>query len=169
MRALATLALLVAPLLGQQASYSFFGQGCPQGEPPFRVIGVPRLGGTFAVETNGSCRGLCLDGGVEYWVLTGVSNTRMGTLPLPFDTSVFTGQYGAYFTRFCGFLRTSMDSVIWTPAASQGPVQVVFTVPNNPGLLGMSFYQQVLGYTWSSWVWQAGFALSRGGHGVIGT
>ena len=33
----------------QQASYTFFGQGCAQGEPHFNVIGVPGVIDTRAL------------------------------------------------------------------------------------------------------------------------
>ena len=90
---LGSLLLLATSAQAQQASYTFFGswQGCPTGEPHFNVIGVPRIGGSFVVETEASCHGSCgVASGYETWIFTGVSNTRFGSWHLPFDLNVFS-------------------------------------------------------------------------------
>ena len=127
-----------ASATAQQASYTHFGQGCSNGEPPFAVVGLPRIGGSFVVRTFASCHGLCLDGGIETWVLTGFSNTRFGAVALPFDLSSFG-------PRFCGPLLTSIEVMDWTPRqpGPSGLAEVVFRVPNDQALVGLSFYQQV--------------------------
>lgn len=158
--------LLVAGTAGaQQASYGYFGQGCPTGEPHFSVVGVPRIGGSFVVLAPDSCRGGCVDGGTESWVLTGFSDTQFGGIPLPFDLRNLD-------PRMCGPLLTSVEVMHWTPRnlGPSGFAEVVFRVPNDSALSGVSFYQQVFTYYWS---WWGGFRewwyTSRGGHGVIGS
>ena len=138
---------LCAPVTSQLANYRIVGTGCTTGRitltigpVPLSVQGVPRLGSSFTVVTEGTA-----DYPFGRWrqvfLITGVSNTSSGGLRLPFDISIlFPGQ------PYCGLLRTSPEVVIWVPRVRdyRTPARIPFQVPNVPALAGSRFFQQVL-------------------------
>jgi hypothetical protein len=163
---------LAFPLAAQQASYTIVGASCTTGRisaqigpVPLRAIGTPRLGTTFSIETE-STASYPWGNRRTVLLLTGVSNTAAGGVPLPFDISVLSPN-----EPFCGQLRTSLEVIETLPRQTTHatPSQVHFTVPNAPWLLGATFFQQVLsietttfGPPFRSW------ALSAGGQAIIG-
>jgi hypothetical protein len=155
------LAALAAPVIpAQAASYTFFGEACGNSFLPFVVQDPPRLGQRFVVESGVSCNGGCADGSVDYFFLTGDSNVSFRGMPLPFDLTRIGLQV-------CGLLRVSVLHVAMTQGANQHDRgTVAYPIPNDPCLLGASFYQQVLVVSCSDG--ECNRFLSRGGHGVIG-
>jgi hypothetical protein len=169
--AAAVLALCLAPA-AQTAAYTIVGSGCSTGRitpflgpVPFTVQGLPRLGSTFTIATEGSTS---YPWGTRRIVvlITGLSNTSAGGAPLPFDIStLFPGQ------PVCGLLRTSPEIVtrVASVAHFQDPVHISFAVPNDPALAGARFYQQALSRESSTFGPPFGaISLSAGGEATIG-
>jgi hypothetical protein len=150
-----------ASALAQAGSYSFFGTGCGFSPVPFGVTGVPSLGQRFVVESGVSDGGGCADGCVDHYLLTGDSNLSFRGLPLPFDLMNLG-------LPACGLLRVSIVHVTPTVGVNvRGRGEVVFSIPNDVGLLGVRFYQQVL--STSCGMYGCTWRFSNGGVGVIGT
>ena len=155
---LAAVLLLPAALSAQTASYTFFGPSCTTRNVHFKVFGTPRIGQSFQIEAPAVFSRGDFAGGA--WITTGPTR-----LSRPLDISVLTRPGHS----FCGFLLTSISILHPTPYVwSGGNVKVTYPVPNDRSLLGLRFYQQVLGWEWKH---NQGYryTLSRGGHGVIGT
>ena len=148
-----------------QASYTVFGSSCLTVD--LTPVAPPRLGQALQLSVPSGWYG-ANGGSSSSFLLTGASSTNFAGLPLPFDTSrIRSLEY-----QFCGFLYTSITVVTplpgWRAYSRATPVALTMLIPNDPALLGTSFYQQVL-------QWYAGgplapvLSLGRGGHGVIGT
>lgn len=158
------LSILATAFLGQRlpaqaASYTYFGTGyCST--PSFTVTGLPTLGGTFVVQTEGSYGGFFGVGTSR--IITGFSSQSWGGVSLPYSIPGF----------FCGPLLVSVDFVLPVPTASPGTlVSIPFTVPNDAALLGASFYQQVVLISQNCFKMGCGPPyprFTRGGQGVIG-
>ena len=166
-------ALLVgASVFAQSASYSLAGTACTTGRlnpavgpVPFSVRGVPRLGSSFTIVTEGTA-GYPWGVRRQVFLITGVSNTMSGGVALPFDISTLNpGQ------PWCGELRTSPEVTTRVPTVRPYtmPAQVTIAVPNVVSLAGTRFYQQVVSIEFSSFgpPFRA-VALSQGGQGTIG-
>lgn len=147
------LLLSATSLYAQSASYTFFGSACTSGHRisplaavPISVSGLPRLGSSFDVITECSARYPWGNSRTVYLV-TGLSDTSLGGIPLPFDISVI--QPGS---PYCGFLLTSMELVMRVPTQGDylAPAAMRFTIPNNPQLLGVTVFQQVLSFEYST-------------------
>lgn len=167
------LAFALAPsLLAQAASYTIVGTSCTTGRisghigpVPLRNIGLPRLGTTFSIETE-STASYPWGNRRTVLLLTGISNTSVGGVPLPFDISVL-----APTEPFCGQLRTSMEFTATLPRQSDHttPSRIDFQVPNTPSMIGVRLFQQVL--SMESTTFGPPFrsvALSAGGEARIG-
>jgi hypothetical protein len=101
----------VGSLSAQNASYNIVGSGCRLGPTPgvvpFSVQGLPRLGSTFTVITEGS--GRYVWGGWRMTsIMIGLSNTSAGGFSLPFDIRQLFPNRRFY----CGILRTSTEAMI---------------------------------------------------------
>jgi hypothetical protein len=163
---LLAVALLAAAASAQSAAYTHFGTDCasPNWTPVwFQAIGLPRPGTTFHVETEASSANP--GSATTTFLCTGVSRTSYGSMQLPFDvTALNTGGI-----TFCGLLYVSCDAVYWLPrVVSTRPVllQVPFPVPNDPRLLGATFYQQVVQHVRTAQ--RSDFYLSRAGEILVG-
>jgi hypothetical protein len=149
-------------LSGQSGSYGFLGTDCKNNTVPafhFRNIGLPKIGKNFWIETNPSLNPPSALW--RYFLVTGVSNKRFGSLKLPFSIQGLSGVGRV----FCGTLWNSMDLMQMVPVATK-PVRTSFAIPNNRSFLGLRFYQQVLLYR--SDPFEITVALSKGGVGRIG-
>ncbi len=163
--ALAATLFVPATLTAQAASYSYVGKGAancfvPPPTPTLVAMGLPKIGSTtFGIQVDVSwVSGVYRSFGL---LLTGFSNTSYGGLTLPFDISVLSFIYR-------GLLRNSIEIIQPVPVDNLGRfVTIPFPIPNDNGLLGFSFYQQVY-VQQISWLCMRN-TLSRGGHGVIGT
>ena len=163
---------LCAPATSQLASYRITGTGCTTGRltltigpVPLSVQGVPRLGSSFTLVTEGTAD-YPWGRWRQVYLITGVSNTSSGGIRLPFDIStLFPGQ------PYCGLLRTSPEVVFYVPRVRdyRTPVRITFQVPNVPALAGWRFFQQVMSIERSAFgpPFRA-LALSAGGEGTIG-
>ena len=165
-------ALVAREPTAQTASYAFSGTGCTggrllrtMGPVPLSVRGLPRIGQTFEVLSEGS-HSYIWDANRLTFLLTGVSNTSANGFPLPVDISqFFPGE------PYCGLLRTSADISVRMPFTNDplALVSLSISIPNAPALLGVGFYQQVL--SWERTTFGPPFraaSLSRGGIGTIG-
>lgn len=154
------LTMFAVPAAAQSGSYSFFGGGCTASTVPFYAPAVPRLGQRFAVESGVSDGEGCADGCTNYYVLTGDSSASFRGVPLPLDLTPFG-------LPTCGLLRVSVLHVARTQGSNARNLgEVVFPIPNDLGLLGVTFFQQVL--VVSCGMCGCSRLLSRGGVGVIG-
>jgi len=151
---------LVHAAPAQTASYSYFGAGCVS--PPFTVTGLPTLGGSFSVTTWPSWGTPGFFGSSFSVIVTGFSNQSWNGVALPY----------AYPTANpCGSLLVSPDFILTVPATGGTLVSMSFTIPSEPSLLGLAFYQQVA-RLWSSCS-KMGCSgpfvhFTPGGEGVIG-
>ncbi len=152
--------ILLTPMLSAQtASYSYFGTGY-SATPPFLVTGTPTLGGTITVQTHGTYSGLFEIG--QSVLIIGISDEIWGPLSLPFN-----------LTGVGGPLLVSVDLLIPVPTALYPAtlVSIPVAIPNDPILLGLHFYQQVVQVHQTCFKFgcsPATVSLTRGGHGVIG-
>ena len=171
LRAALTLSLLLPALAAQTASYTFSGTACTTGRlstqigaVPMAVQGLPRPGQWFDIVTESSAS-YPWGNTRTVFVLTGVSNTNLGGLPLPFDLALLRPG-----SPDCGLLSTSCELVTRAPRADyQTQVAVRFDVPNSAALLGLVLYQQVLSIETSTFGPPfSSMALSRLGRGVVG-
>ena len=156
----------------QSASYRIVGTPCTTGRltsgvgpVPLSVRGLPRIGTSFTVVTEGSAR-YPWGSSRAVFLFTGFSNTSAGGLRLPFDVStLFPGE------PFCGLLRTSAELRMPLPLVRdyRQAVGISFTIPNDRTLIGIRFFQQVMSLERSSFgpPFRAG-SLSAGGEAVIG-
>lgn len=169
---LAAFLALAPSLTAQAASYTIVGTSCTTGRisaqigpVPLRNIGLPRLGATFSIETE-STASYPWGNRRTVLLLSGVSNTSAGGVPLPFDISVLSPT-----EPFCGLLRTSMEFIATLPRQSDHttPSRIDFQVPNTPSMIGVRLFQQVLSI--ESTTFGPPFrsmALSAGGEARIG-
>lgn len=173
-------ALLGSAPAGAQGSYTTFGRAdachCPASNTeavPFLVGEPPRVGQAFIVLLYQPCTAPA--GSVV--LLTGASRAQWGSIALPFDPGGIPCGAGC---TWCGKLLVSIDAVsvascpctddVLIPCAGPTATRwcndgyVAFAIPNDPRLVGASFYQQILVTD------RAGnrMLLSAGGHGVIG-
>lgn len=124
----------------QQGTVTYYGAPCFFPTTPFQVIGEPKIGATFFVETNASYRYRTTE---TYWVLAGISDRRIGSTPLPIDLTLWSSAG----TLFCGTLLQSSEVILPGPIGPSGtPVQVPFPVPFSQVLVGSTIYLQVLGH-----------------------
>ena len=158
--------MLATPLAAQTASYSYIDQKAPYANPAFgpllTAVNLPKVGTTFKVQvphpyTIGFIGPFLPYLSVDFYLALGVSNPN---LPIP---------------GMSGYLFTSAEIVLTAFPNTSGPVVTMsFPIPNSPQLVGVSFYQQVLSVlsSYPGGIWNfpttSCFALSRGGHGVIG-
>ena len=154
----------ICSLVGQSASYTYFGAPGTVGCGPFgaqvihTAVNLPKLGSTFQVDvpaSSGMCPYLC---NMRFF-MTGLSNTSFQGVPLPYFS------FGA-----CGMLRVSMDVIEVMPMGSStgATFASTFVIPNAPNLAGLSFYQQSVSLTYILGGLNA-TAWGRAGHGVIGS
>ena len=160
------------PLSAQAASYSLFGIACSTGRisaqfgpVPLSARGLPRLGTSFEILTEGSARYQWGNTRTVY-VLTGASNTTAGGVPLPFDVAALHPGW-----PYCGLLHTSGEIVVRVPTLADplaiAPVR--FDVPNHSALLGITLYQQVVSMEFAPFGPPfASMALSAAGRCVLG-
>jgi hypothetical protein len=173
LRLVTLFALVATPAAAQSASYGLFGAPCSggrlipgSGPVPLVPIGLPRFGSVLTIETESSGRSIT---GISRNVLllTGISDTSFGGIPLPLDLAlVFPNG------PVCGGLVTSIEFETRVPSTGDLAVnaRVAFPVPRDPSLRGLRFFQQVL-------VMESarfgppflGVSVSAGGVGVIGT
>lgn len=126
--------LCPTPVVGQTAEVTYYGATRCSGSPLFAVTGLPRLGSQIQIMTEGSV--YYPTGGSQISLLFGLSDKAAGSLQLPFGL-----QYLNF--RWCGLLLNSNE--VWLPVRAQNPyVQVPFTVPNDPNLLGAQVHVQAL-------------------------
>ena len=142
----------------QTGSYNYYGTGCPTASP-FSVDGVPKLGTAITVKCYGSYSSFFSQ--TYRLLLTGFSKDQMGGTKLPL--------YGLG----CGPLLTSSELVWLVPFAGTPTtiVSIPFPIPDDSGLVGLSFYQQVLELSRNCGkigcgAWRISF--TRAGHGQIG-
>jgi hypothetical protein len=147
-------ALLSGAAAAQAASYTYIDQKGryknpgPKSSPPgpwLTALNLPKIGTTFKLRVPGS--DACIP--CDFWVVgTGLTNPNLEV------------------RLYRGFLYTSAEVHKWTnPGAAF--VEMRFFVPNNAALIGVRFYQQVVGVFGSSQTGSS-YQLSRGGAGVIG-
>lgn len=161
------------PLCAQSASYRFIGAGCTTGRlspgigaVPFAVSGVPRLGGSFTVQTEGTAN-YPWGNRRTVFLLSGASDRSAFGVPLPFDVAGLSPG-----NPFCGLLRTSGEVVVQVPPASPytALASVRFAIPNDPSLMGVVVHQQVLSIERSTFGPPfAALALSASGVATIGS
>ena len=159
----ALLFLLPCAVEAQKASYTYFGTDCVNGctlTAQFKATTQPRIGQSFSVNVSGLH---CSVGQTWFFLLTGVSKTKWGGVNLPAKLTFIVGGFSALGSGRCR-LRVSPEFI--TPISSS---IVKFQIPNSTLLLGVKFYQQVVG---AGTLWEVGpplyWASSRGGVGVIG-
>jgi hypothetical protein len=134
-------------------SYSTFGSGCAATTTPAALSAttLPKINTTFHLRVSNLRP---LSPGI---LLFGFSDTTWNGIPLPLDLA-FLGMNG------CNLL-VSWDLQLWfTPGG--GSWDLPLTLPNDPTLAGLIFYNQ-------AWVMDAkanalGVGTSNGGKGVIG-
>jgi hypothetical protein len=135
------------------ASYSVFGSGCAgtAGVPSNTASGPPQLGQSPTI-TFGN-----LPFPFIAIAVLGVSNTQATFGPLPFDLGLI-GMPGC-------FARVSLDTTLGIVGAA-GSASFVFGVPNQPNLIGFTFYTQgiVLDPTLNPF----GFSASDAARAVVG-
>ncbi|MCB9882646.1 MAG: hypothetical protein H6832_12585 [Planctomycetes bacterium] len=115
--------------------------------------GVPSISTPYSVTLGGALAT------TPALLITGVSNTTWGVIPLPLD---LTGA-GAPNCK----LLVSFDFTLGTATDASGNATVQLTLPNQTSLVGFQFYQQ-----WAVLDTAAnalGLAFSNGGAGKIGT
>ncbi len=123
-----------APVTGQTASVTYYGATKCGGSPSFSVTGLPRLGASIQIITDGSVQ--YPGGGSQNTLLIGLSDQSVGGLKLPIDINALN-----FF--WCGLLLNSNE--VWVPVLATGRrVSMPFTVPKNPVTLGVSVYVQAL-------------------------
>ena len=148
-----------------QASYTLFGTSCLTVD--LTPVSPPRLGQNMLLSASSGWYGANNHSGRSF-LLTGTSNTTFAGLPLPFDTTVLRDP----FVSFCGLLYTSIQVVTDLPGGraylGPTPIQASIPIPNDPALLGASFYQQLLVAAGAGGSGNSIISLGRGGHGVIG-
>ena len=155
---------LLASVLSQQASYTYFDQQTPYTNPPFelRALNTPVIGTTFRLEVPQATRSCppsrC--GTTDYFLFTG---TR---LFMPFDSGLLRR------ANSDGWLYVDALEVFDTmqlPTSGQFRAEYAVSVPNDAALVGVEFCQQVLEahIPWPGAPYD--FRLSRMGIGVIGT
>jgi hypothetical protein len=140
-------AALALSAQAQSASIGFFGSASGSiffGEQ-LAVTGLPQLGATFSVGiAYATPPTTCLQVVTPYavWLVLGFSNQSWGALPLPlampqgFDLLVAPEAV----VQAIVFSGTSCPPVT---APAQGP-SFALTIPNDAGLLGLQFHQQIL-------------------------
>lgn len=135
------------------ASYRTFGSGCAgsNGVPSLGSTSVPRIGSTFQAQIANLATGATVT-----VVATGFSNTMSPLGALPLSLAPF-GAPG------CSAL-TSMDSINVIGAAG-GTATFSLAIPVIPGLLGLTFHNQVGSV---DAVNAANLTVSNGATGVIG-
>ena len=135
-------ALLLAalPAAAQvQASYTPFGTSGlfePVYNPGIAIQGLPRPGSSFTVTYPGS-----YTTGLGWGLLfTGTSIRRWGPVTLPFDL-LLPGYTVTPGTKLLvsGDLISRVNISYYFPT---NPLKISFPVPNQPALLGSTFYQQ---------------------------
>jgi len=161
--------MLAMPLSAQATSYTYIDQKAPYRNggisfpgPMLTALNLPKIGTTFQVQVPGDYSAFYCAGwgsschqyihvSARHVLAFGVSNPNM---PIP---------------MFGGLLHSSAEVVIPAGYASStwGFVKMSFPIPNSPQLVGVRFYQQVLGVSYSR-LGPPTYALSRGGYGVIG-
>lgn len=165
---LAGLVLMSAPLSAQAASYTYIDQKAPYQNggltfpaPMLTALNLPKIGTTFQVQVpNDYIATYCVGfmGCSQYVTVRashvlafGISNPN---LPIP---------------MLGGFVYSSAEVIIPAPFSNSqvGLVKMSFSIPNSPQLVGVRFYQQVLGVQWTIG-YSTKHVLSRGGYGVIG-
>ena len=138
-------------LPGTLATYETFGTGCPGGAdaPSLTANGDrPILGQPFTITLQH------LPPWQPTLLLFGLSNTNWLGMPLPLDLEPL-GAPGCE-------LLVSVEAV--RPLFSWlGQRSVSWSVPNQPALIGVQFYNQAMAT--SGW---SGIVLTNGGHGRIG-
>ena len=140
------------------AFYGTFGAGCkgPSGTPSIAAFSssLPKLGTLFRVSLAGmpTTSRLAL-------MITSVSNNSFNGAPiLPLDLKV-AGAPG------CLLL---VDPFLFTPVPLiKGKGTMNLPIPNLPALKGIAFFQQALGFDTKANA--AGFIVSNGGMGILGT
>jgi hypothetical protein len=165
--------LAAAPAAAQFASYGVLGSPCTGGrlDPgagpvPLIPIGLPQLGSVFEIETESSGRGIT---GINRRVLllTGLSDTSFGGIPLPLDLSLLFPT-----ANVCGSLQTSIELQQSVPSTGSSAInaRLAFPIPRDPSLRGLLFFQQVLSMESSTFGPPfLGVAVSALGIGVIGS
>lgn len=135
--------LTVAARSQGSASYGFFGSDCGSSTwipVPLTNLSLPRLGTTLRIQTLTSS--MTPGSAQVVYLLTGLSNTSVAGVPLPFDTS----QLSRPGRLFCGNLYVSAEFV--QPMPNGGlvgvPIVIDFPIPNQSTLIGARFYQQVM-------------------------
>jgi hypothetical protein len=154
----------LGPVAAQTASYTYFGPagrlGCSPVGPVLQhqVVGLPTLGSNFTAlvpMSNGGCSYLCN----LNFLVTGLSNTQWGGVPLPVSVSPIYP---------CGDLLMSIDLITPIPNGTIGALHpVVQPIPSHPALVGATFFQQMLSLQYIL----GGFstmAFGRAGQAVIG-
>ena len=143
---LLALFLIPANLLGQTASYTFFGTGCDLMQPRLAVTGTPRLGSTFTVTTvYGNTQVSCSTVITPYtvYMATGLSNRNWGgaTLPLPiFQTCNLLVAPTLVEVRA---VQSGSSCLPQLRFPSGSGVDFTYSVPNDSMLLGLKLYQQM--------------------------
>jgi len=161
--AAACVAALAGAAPAQLATYGYFGTPGTVGCGPFgdqvthTAANLPRIGTTFTVDvpaSNGDCSYLC---NLRLFA-TGLSNTSFQGVPLPIATP-----------GGCGQLRISLDLIELMPigSATGASFPTSLGIPNNPNLVGMTFYQQSVSLTYILGGLNA-VAWGRAGEGTIG-
>jgi len=154
------LLMLAAPAHAQQASYTYFGTPGTVGCGPFSsqvthsAATLPRIGTTFVANvpsSTGMCSYLC---NLRLFA-TGFSNSSFAGVSLP--SAALGG---------CGMLQVSLDYIELMPMTGTSSSSVL-AIPNNPNLIGLSFYQQSISLTYILGYLNA-VAWGVAGHGTIG-
>ncbi|HKB15322.1 MAG TPA: hypothetical protein VKF62_04620, partial [Planctomycetota bacterium] len=113
--------LFVHAAPAQTASYTYFGVGCSF--PTLTAIGLPTLGGSFAVQTQSSYGGTVFSGWSSSVLLTGFSNQTWNGVTLPYSLPNLNP---------CGALLVSPDVFVTVPSGIAGTlVPLAFSVPND--------------------------------------
>ena len=140
-----------------QASFSVFGNGCPGsvGTPELAIANghLPLIGETFNIHLSGMPTSVV---NLPFGVL-GFSKTQWGGIPLPHNLS-YLGFWNC--TQF-----VSLDFSI-ALAKNGGVATWAIPVPNNPSLIGLTFYVQ--GVVIDLGVNPGNAILTNAAEGVIG-
>lgn len=147
---------LTSVLAAQTATYSVQGQACPGSNGKTPVIsnqGLPQLGVTFRITLADAAAS------VTAYMTVGDSTTQWGSFRLPYEMTPL-GAPG------CRIYANSIHTFQLTTRGT-GTASCPLTVPNNPVLIGVKFFNQFL--VMDAAANPLGMVTTACGAGTIGT
>lgn len=158
-------ALLVAgSAFAQQPSFTLFGNDCGTVTAPSAVT-LPRIGQTFVVLAM-SGGGGGYEGGVASALMVGMSATSWMGVPLPWTPAMVSATFPGVGS--CGDIAIAADIPIFLPFQfTRGLVATAWVIPNQPALIGLTFYMQPVDYRMSMHM-TLGMELGQAARAVVG-